>query len=207
MSRIYKLFDIFSANLKLYRNDCRGLFICPLCLCLFSRDQIRSDLSKAHIIPQSLGGRAWTLTCETCNNNVGSEIESYESERANFNWALSGNGNETTRVEIWYRNGKDGVCGPVLANMKAIERDGDRVLQLFAKQKGSNPAAWKLFNDINSGKIPAGQWSQEVSFRMTKSSKRANLTYVHAAYLYMFHQFGYEWIFTPGDDPQADNVA
>lgn len=198
MPTVLSLFDIFSANLELYRKELGGRFMCPLCLRVFSREQIRSDLSKAHIIPQFLGGRDWTLTCRACNNKVGTEIEGCEAERANCGWALSGEGLETTRAEIWYRKKRGKAVGPVQTDMKKVRIGGEERLNLHARPQGSNPIAWKLHNDIHSGRVPAGQWEGEVRFRITRSPKRANLTYVHAAYLLMFHQFGYEWVFTPG---------
>jgi hypothetical protein len=69
---------------------------------------------------------------------------------------------------------------------------------MYLQPKGSSPAALELLNSLLSGKTSAGGWTIEGHFRGTRSSKRANLTYVHAAYLLMFHQFGYEWVFTPG---------
>ena len=197
MPTLFTLFDTFSDNLALYRKDCRGRFMCPLCLRTSSRDQIRTHLSRAHIIPQILGGRDWTLACKKCNNKVGAEIESCEAERANFNWALAGDGNETTRVRVVVRNEQGGVVGPVQADMSANKSAGERRLQLRLKPKGSHPAASELLHNVLSDKSSAAIGPTEVQFRVTRSAKRANLTYVHAAYLLMFHQFGYEWVLDP----------
>jgi hypothetical protein len=171
--------------------------MCPLCLRTFSRDRIRTHLSKAHIIPQFLGGRDWTLACRKCNNKVGTEIESCEKERANFYWALSGDGSETTRVRMDVPNEQGGVVGPVQADMRAIKSGGDRRLQIYVKPKGSNPAALEQLNNVPSDRSSAGSWTRQVHYRETRSPKRAKLTYVHAAYLLMFHQFGYEWALDP----------
>lgn len=201
MPTLSTLFDTFSDNLALYKKDCRGRFMCPLCLRTFSRDRIRTDLSKAHIIPQFLGGRDWTLTCRKCNNKVGTEIESCEKERANFNWALSGDGNETTRVRVEVPDGQGDLVGPVQADMRARRSGRDRRLQLYPKRRGSHPEAWELIDDILSGNPSAKGWTMKADFRETRSAKRANLTYVHAAYLLMFHQFGYEWVLDPCAEP------
>jgi len=206
MSALSALFDTFSDNLALYKKDCGGRFMCPLCLRMFSRGRIRNELSKAHMIPQRLGGRLWTLACKKCNNKVGTEIESYEAERASFNWALSGDGKETTRVRVTARNQQGDVVGPVQADLGARRADGDRRLQLYLKPKGSNPTALALLNSLVSGESPAGGWTIEVTFRETRSSKRANLTYVHVAYLFMFHQFGYEWALDPCAEPIRNQI-
>ncbi|MCX6344885.1 MAG: hypothetical protein NT018_07405 [Armatimonadetes bacterium] len=198
MKTVRKLFDIFSANLGLYREDHSERFMCPLCLRTFSVNQINNDLSKAHIIPQVLNGKEWTLACGTCNNKVGSEIESCEAERVNYHLALSGKSNKVIRAKLIFSNKDGNTIGPVQADMRIKDCDENQRLQLFVKQKGSNPEAWELHNNISCGKTPAGQWKQEVHYCGTRSLKCAQLTYVHAAYLFMFHQFGYEWIFSPG---------
>ena len=189
----FPLFDVFAANLGLYWREYTGLFMCPLCLRTFSRDQV-NDLSKAHIMPKFVGKRDLTLACMKCNNKVGTEIESYGKERANFNWALSGDGNETTRISTSVSNEQGDVVGPVQADMRGIRSGGDRRLHVNLQPKASNPEALRLLNDH----LSAGRGPIQFQFRETRSSKRANLTYVHAAYLHMFHQFGYEWVFTPG---------
>jgi hypothetical protein len=155
MPTLSTLFDTFSDNLALYKKNCTGHFMCPLCLRTFPRDRIRTDLSKAHIIPKRLGGRLWTLACKKCNSKVGTEIESCEAERAKFSWALSGDGNETTRVRVTARNQQGDVVGPVQADLGARRADGDRRLQLYLKPKGSNPKALALLNSLVSGGPPA----------------------------------------------------
>jgi hypothetical protein len=194
MPSVSELYNTFSANLDLYQRDYTDVFMCPLCLRVFRRDQVRSDLSKAHIIPQFLGGREWTLTCRQCNNRVGSEIESYEKERASFHWALLGDGDETTRVRSKVRKKRGPAIGPVQADMRSTGSGADRRLRLDLQPKVSNPNAYQQLDDD----LAAGRGSWEFEFRVTRSPKRADLTYVHAAYLQMFHQFGYEWVFSPG---------
>ncbi len=207
MPTIPDLFELFSANLALYRKDLSGLFMCPLCHSTFSRDQARSSLSKAHIIPKFLGGRDWTLACKSCNNRIGTEIECFEKERASFHRAMSGDGNEMTRAQIVVSDEHGDVVGPVQADMRAVKAGEDRRLQLHLKAKGSHPAALQGLNDQLTGKIPSGPSSPLVRYRVTRNSKRANLTYVHAAYLHMFHQFGYEWALNPSAEPIRKQIA
>lgn len=207
MATVSALFDVFSANLALYKEDANGRFMCPLCLRTFTREQVHIDLSKAHIIPQFLGGRDWTLACRACNNRVGSEIESCEADRANFSWALSGEGDETVRVQVTVRDERGEIVGPVQADMGASRSAGDRRLHLRPKRKGSNPLAVEILNKLLHGESSAGSWTIEGHFRETRSIKRANLTYVHAAYLLMFHQFGYEWALDPCATPIRKQIV
>jgi len=206
MPSLSDLFDVFSDNLALYRKDCRGRFMCPLCLRTFPRDRIGADLSRAHIIPEKLGGKRWTITCKKCNNKIGSEIESCGAARAKFRRALSGDGDETTRVRMAFPNEQGGAVGPVAADMGATKRGGDHRLQIRPKLKGSNPAALELLNNWPSDQSSAGNGHIQVRFRVTGSEKRADLMYVHAAYLLMFHQFGYEWVLDPCAKPIRDQI-
>lgn len=194
MQSLESLFDIFSTNLAFYEKKYKEQFMCPLCKHIFSRDQIYSDLSKAHIIPQFLNGHDWTLTCKECNNKVGSNIEGCEAKRANFNWALAGDGEEKTPVDVWLRDEHGDLLGPVKADMCGKKNDCEHRLQLYTKQKGSNAKAWELFNSNPEQSI-------EVRYFETPNAKRAKLTYVHAAYLFMFHQFGYEWVLNRCSEP------
>jgi hypothetical protein len=189
-----QLFDVFSSNLALYRKELAGRFMCPLCLRTFSRNQISSDLGKAHIIPQSLGGREWTLTCRVCNNRVGSEIESYEAERDRFRRAGSGSCAETVDFRFSVCDKGGSAIGSVRAEGRVVEKNGQRRLQIQLSDRRSHPGAKKALTD----QISSGGYAIEASSLVTRNRERANLTYVHAAYLYMFHQFGYEWVFSPG---------
>jgi len=208
MPSLYSLFDTFSANLALYTGNCAGGFMCPLCLRPFSRDGIQSkDLTRAHIIPQFLGGRHWTLACKECNNRVGSRIESCEAERANFNWALAGDGKETTRVRLTAYSETGQVVGPVQAELSGGRPPALDSLRLGPQPKGSNPAAFKLISRLLLGGPAARGWKIDVKFRETRSRKRANLVYVHAAYLFMFNRFGYEWALDPCTTPIRAQIA
>ncbi len=65
-----------------YKEDC---YICPICLNNFSENDLK-DVSENMLTledapPKSLGGRATTLTCKTCNNRCGHEIDYHLTER------------------------------------------------------------------------------------------------------------------------------
>ena len=47
---------------------------CPLCLCLFSRDQIE-DLSLDDVPPKTVGAKLKVLTCEACNSTAGHQLD------------------------------------------------------------------------------------------------------------------------------------
>jgi hypothetical protein len=62
-------------------------FICPICLDQFNEAAL--DINKENFLtledapPKSLGGKANTLTCKSCNNRFGHEIDFHLVERLN----------------------------------------------------------------------------------------------------------------------------
>lgn len=208
MTTLAELFDTFSTNLGFYRRNRSGLFRCPLCLHTFSRVQMDNrELSRAHTIPKSLGGTHWALACTQCNNTVGSEIESCAIYNDRRGRVLSGNTEETMRTRAWLENKEGERIGPVQADLGAQQSQGELKPHALAKEKGSHPQAWDLFVGIEAGEVPADQWKTTVELPAEKDSKRANLAYVHAAYMHMFHQFGYEWILTPGAQKIREQIV
>jgi len=185
------LFNLFSANIGLYRKEYSGKFICPLCLRAFESCNIRSELTRAHIVPRSLGGHQVTLTCRQCNNTVGTTIESCEAERFTFYKAFSGDSSERVRISYTFTD-KQGESKSFQAEMNA---EGESKLRSWILPQASNPKVIQTFTDM----LVNGKDLEEINIlgQVTKSQKRANLTYLHAAFLLLFHEFGYEWALNP----------
>lgn len=86
-----KIFDLYSENLthhikSLEANDfTRSIqkekyYACPMCLAMFSEASLNQNLSLRltleDIPPKKLGGNPKILTCNKCNNNSGSFLDS-----------------------------------------------------------------------------------------------------------------------------------
>jgi len=74
-----KLFEVNSAGLVALRMGKPDTFVCPLCVKVFTKDDLKPkdtlrgtelQLTLAHMIPEALGGRLCTLACKDCNNAV-----------------------------------------------------------------------------------------------------------------------------------------
>jgi HNH endonuclease len=73
-----RLYDKYSRDLSRFRQDLDGSYLCPLCVNAFTRKDLKTKvLSVEHVIPLKLGGRYVVLTCRTCNNTLGSELDSH----------------------------------------------------------------------------------------------------------------------------------
>jgi hypothetical protein len=180
-----EMFNEFSVNLATYSNPrISESFACPICLRLFNSIDALSD---AHIFPKALGGRSITLTCTDCNNNIGSSIESYETERVkpilDKSWSVSLRPLESSC---------DKICGNIPAKMKIIDEQ-NLILAFDCISKKATPNA---LNKIEENWGKAG-FSFQMEFKARADWHRAKLTYLHSAFLYLFSQFGYEWALDP----------
>lgn len=188
-----KLFDELAVNLSFYtEGKFRKVFGCPICLKVF--DSIE-HLSDAHIIPYALGGNTVTLTCKDCNSKVGSKIEHYESERAKFNTAFSGKGDNPWRVFLSPKidSSKSQNIGKIAADMRLIENN-NRIEFIFdIVPKRYSPEA---LNELTKS-LESDNASINIEFQSRSGWDRAKLTYLHAAFLFLFSQFGYEWALDP----------
>jgi hypothetical protein len=74
-----RLFDLYRQNLALYGQEAGDVFVCPLCWGMYPRAVLATDpplLTLAHIISETQGGKTCTLACATCNNSIGTRLES-----------------------------------------------------------------------------------------------------------------------------------
>jgi hypothetical protein len=199
-SSIETLFETFSANLAIYFPEHQGKFMCPLCLGLFERPtpSTRHLLSRAHIWPESLGGRDFTLACKTCNNRIGTEIEVHLTTLSTHNEAVNGDG-RIKRVRLQLQGDDGSTLGTLTTEMHMKdERDALNVI-LSLVPSASNPADIERIKSAIASSSTDG--ASPINFRISYSAKlhpnRIRLAYLHSAYLWMFHQFGYEWLSVP----------
>jgi len=190
--KLQKLFDELRVNLSFYKEgEFEGKIGCPICLNLFDF----TDLSLAHIIPNALGGNNFTLTCKKCNSLVGSKIERYETERAKFNSAFSGKGETTWRVELFPKIGSSNSpnTGKIVADMSLV-RNSDRVNLSLKIVPGCYCP--KALDELKQS-LESADALVNLKFQARAGWRRARLTYLHAAFLFLFSQFGYEWALDP----------
>jgi hypothetical protein len=179
-----KMFNELSINLATYSNPkITDKFVCPICLEILNSSE---NLSVAHILPKALKGRSFTLTCTRCNNNIGSNIESYEDKRAKL---ISANSCPVRLRPLDSSSSKE--HGNITANMTLID-DKSSILRLDLISKQSSPHTIQKLEE-HWGK-PG--FSFQIEFKACQWS-RAKLTYLHSAFLFLFSQFGYEWALDP----------
>lgn len=196
MAKSSREFDLYSANLALYRPEHAGAFVCPICLRIFPRKMIER-ITRAHVIPEALGGRVTTITCSDCNNKIGQTIESHEALRVREVGAMSGATDDTLNVTLEVYD-SSGFRSRVTATMNAGVH-GEQPMSFRVVSKASDPReVLRLQRWITQKSVDGHHdWHLNVSGRQRGAWERGRLTYLHAGFLMLFYTFGYEWALDP----------
>jgi hypothetical protein len=161
-------------------------YICPICLNHFSEkslDQsIKNPLSLEDVPPRSLGGNANILTCKSCNNSCGHELDKHLVERM---LEIDSQG-FLPNVEF---PAKFEINGIVIQGVIKIDKEG--IVQAHHMDKNNHPI--KLQNYLSSTK-------KGTIINLQVDKKRANpinmqLAFLKTGYLLMFEKYGYSIIF------------
>lgn len=177
-----EMFVFFSSQSKGALSDSLGTFICPLCLQAFDSPD---GLNKAHLWPEALGGRIYTVSCSKCNAEMGTRIEKHEVERVKYH----------NQESIPFRQEIEGVAGTIggLFSFNSVDDEPTALLEISSKH--SNPKAIFQQNDVfETGAILRRQAT--LIFPTKFNPKVALLTYLHFAYMALFHLCGYTWVST-----------
>ncbi len=180
--KLAALFQRFSRQLGALDPALRGLFRCPFCLSSFSKDDMKlGKLSLEHIVPEGLGGRETTLTCEDCNNTHGSKIDKHWSGRADHEEIMAGEGPGALDGNIVSQDGHITV---------ALTKDdaGDGRFTASIQPKRSNPRAVQSF--VKKREDPR---TVTLQYRMGFVPRLSELSVARSAYLVMFHHYGYQY--------------
>ena len=163
-------------------------YVCPLCLHGFTEGQTQS-LTREHVPPRAVGGRRIVLTCLDCNNIAGHDVDSHaaEFERIrDFSHRKSG-------VSFMARYRAEGGLD---VNVSA-EWSPDGALSLTCLPASNSPGAAQGLNDELTRRWREGKgWpNSQLSFRLRHrvSLRRANISWLRAAYLVAFAVLGYRY--------------
>jgi len=181
-----RIFDTYKANLNLLIDigsvkGKKDRYICPICL------KPHNDLTEADpptledAPPKSLGGKANTLTCKSCNNTAGHKIDFHLAERlreldnAQF---LPG-----TEMNVKIKIGNETLQGTI-----SVQEDG--TMQIIHSKKNNHP-------EILEQKMKELKGGMVIDMDFLKSRVIPdNLEYalLKTGYLLAFEKFGYSFI-------------
>lgn len=180
-----KFFDRGAAALTLARpNAPADLYACPICLMGYNTPDA---FTLEHVPPKSTGGRPLVLTCATCNNTAGRQLDSHIAAAASAADVAAGRRPLDTRMTFGGHTitaslqigdaGFDFTAIPSRSDPKAL----DAFFQAFAKAAAEESA----------------DHSVNLSYRDPHDPYRESVAWLRVAYLYAFATLGYNYILQP----------
>ncbi len=183
MAQKKTLYDALRANLVSVQPEgiAENSLICPLCWQTVTFEKLTIE----HCVPESVGGRRETLTCQKCNNDSGRTLDHHLARHQRSVDAANGKGAMKSRLAF--------TEDLSMTTNLQIERDGSRTLKIVGK--ASNPESVETLRTMaQQGRLPSDEF--KVTIFDLPNETLAKLALVRAAYLSAFHQMGYEFAFS-----------
>lgn len=169
-----------------------GQYVCPICLRSFSEADFDSGiLTVEHVPPRALGGTALLLTCKSCNNFAGHELDAEAGRRKELRQFVDGvlgqrkgllgraaielNGT-SLRIDVLVDKG-DTVCLKVLG-----EHNDPRLVERFRSEMR------RLIDDGRSDGLEL-----KLTSRSRFRQRRAQISDLRSAFLAATAAFGYRY--------------
>lgn len=180
MKRIQKISALqkISEILFIFNKNYSNKFLYPGCL--NSVDLLDCDnITKAHILPESSGGKLISWLCKKCNSQFGQNQDRWFSEYLNIKKSNSLFSDQSTKHAVYI----DGL--KINGNMTHDEKG----ISFFIDQKRNSPTTLnKLLSEYKSS------FDLSITLPILSKNNDIDLGYITAAYLYCFNLFGYSWV-------------
>ncbi len=202
------LFHLFSNNLEWIKEhpsikftpDFSNGYICPLCLNLFYEKDLDSSLPNyltlEDIPPRSLGGKPLCLTCKSCNNKSGHELDVHLVNTILMNDLSMLLPNSKTRTSFHFdKHRADGIFevdenGTLKLNILSESTD-PKHLKMIMKNILSHQGVYQsIFPDRSSIFQLLKSLTVDIEFKKNVIERRAEVALLRIAYLLAFSTFG-----------------
>jgi hypothetical protein len=184
------------------QGDFPPLYLCPLCTVrLFDRQAVLDRrLTAEHVPMERLGGVELVLTCADCNHRGGYGPDAAARRERNPIDAFKGKLGQPHPVRVWLETSRtrSGTMQPVSVNMRFETSDGG---YKFMGRDGIDPPGQQGAFKAELSRL-AAEGEQDFEFKIDFDKDRhhaqlARVSYLRAAYLVAFAQFGYACILHP----------
>ena len=182
------LFDEYAKSLNVADPKFKDMFVCPICMRPFHKEDINNKaISIEHIPPKAIGSSIKTMTCTKCNNDVGTKLQAHMNN---------------------YVRKKDLLAGRILKPIPAkVKIDG----RIFDTRITDNKGAGRWTGVSVKNQLPPDMWPEDaekfvgkqavVSLGIPTPKEIVDAAYLHSAYLALFSLFGYPYIMQPFLNP------
>lgn len=195
-----RIFNIYTKQLKLLNSNellpknfkfKEEVYWCPICLSEFTEEDLAPEsvnmLTLEDAPPKSLGGKANTLTCKSCNSKCGHEIDFHLNDRL---------------IELDVRSFKPNVESKVKLSSKGLKvqgtvkvDDSSNISIIHCKRNNNPDTLNKYINSIRKNDIV------EIEFKQSRVEKlRLEVALLKSAYILAFGKYGYALILNKSFD-------
>jgi len=179
------------------------MVMCPACLHTFefNKKEDLANITKGHIVPESAGGRQWTILCKSCNSTFGSKQDKWLGE---YLVLLSTPGN--TVLDAKTKNPKLEINGVKVNATIGPSNHHDGFDLIVCKDrnppglvesipKRSSPV-YMPFDD-RFDPLPSEEITVSFIPEVLRHIDDVNVGYITSAYLAWFSTIGYNWVLQP----------
>jgi len=171
----------FNAALVQFDPAYAGQFVCPTCLRRYPVDAL-GDITEAHVIPQSAGGKLSTLNCRQCNSGAGGRQDKWFGE---YLYLRSGN---RSLLATRHQTGTFNIDEVRVSGEFRVGPDG--ASEFYIWQNRTSPAALRrLFEKVASRDVKGHSFHVP----LLANRKLVDVGALTSAYLLWFRALGYSW--------------
>lgn len=155
--------------------------LCPTCMTKLHAEKDVDKYTVGHIVPESTGGKEWTVLCKTCNSDFGKLQDKWFGEY------------------LCVLKNPEGTFFHAKTKSKYLTVNGVQVSgQVGVSKKDGAVEVFLPINRNPPGKVASVPLGEELSVEftpeVTKHINEVQIGYITAAYLMWFKAIGYNWI-------------
>jgi hypothetical protein len=172
------------ANLSIYRPECKGQFMCPVCQKMLSLNDLGSKICIAHAPPEAVNGKPVTLACTDCEKRSSKWDRQVKYEKDMFDRSEK---KVVKNITFVSESGTRLPC-----DLKLNEKDPNKII---ARSTLPLDQLQKVSKKMEADRASDG--TLNLFLDTTKFQKKDLNSYVashlYSAFLIMFSRFGYEY--------------
>ena len=204
-----RILKMFAKHLKYFKPNLQNHFVCPTCLAEIPISDI-GNISVAHIVPKSAGGKLTTFVCKQCNDIFGRKQDLWFGDALNVI-----NSPYPNAISTKIRKGHFEVCGVKVNGDWKMADNGGLVFDInYTKNDpsivrpevigGEKGYTGKLMEALNE---EGNQKNLQIPLPILGKENYINTGFLTAAYLLWFRAFGYSWVFQNNLDIVRKQIA
>jgi len=179
-----KILKMLANNLSIFKPEYVDHFLCPTCLDVIPIKR-EMEITEAHIIPKSAGGKLKTYLCDRCNHSFGTNQDKWFGE-----YIKSINDGIPKLISSDIKDGCFWIDGIKLNGAYKENENGE--LNFIIYNERNSPETLKIIKEKFKSKLPSYKLS--ISPTILKKTRFIEIGFLTAGYLMWFATLGYSWV-------------